>query len=295
MSTVVKNTGPYVLTKTWMVDGDATDVGTVTIGIVDATGTDVVASGTATTNNADGTYTYSLASQSACKLLTITWTRSDTSAALVDTLEVTGGRLFTEAAARAETITGAQTPLSNTSTYPDATIATIHDEIVDAFEAECSRSFIPRYCRINLPGNGTYRLPIQDGRARTSTGRRLPRPGWLNDIATVISVTVDGTAVTTTNVIIDGAALYRTDAAWALPATTLPLNVVVEYEYGLDPTPEATRHALKTLLHNAVPSNLSAWAIPNAGDGTPQVSNRWAWPVDTYRWLQRNNLNVGIG
>ena len=101
MSQLLAGAGPYSLIKTWDVDGTATDVGDVTVGVVDGNGDTIVAVLTATTNNADGTYTYSLADQANPDQLTITWTRTNTGADLIDRLELVGNWLFTESQARA--------------------------------------------------------------------------------------------------------------------------------------------------------------------------------------------------
>lgn len=87
---VLRNAGPYSITASWFVAGVATNVGAVTIGITDSAGTVVVAAGTATTNNANGTYTYQLASQSTVRTLYATWTRTDTSASISTIVEVIG-------------------------------------------------------------------------------------------------------------------------------------------------------------------------------------------------------------
>ena len=229
MTQLVAQRGPYSLTHTWYVDGTATDVGAVTIGVTDGNGDTTVAASTATTNNADGTYTYSLADLSTVDYLTATWTRSDTGADIVTRIEVAGDFLFTEAQARAHD----SSALSNTTTFTDAMIADERARITDDLEQWTGRSWVPRYCRAEFAGTGTYDLWLADGSPRLSDGTRLFRPGRTADIATVLSVTVGGTAVSTANVVVDGPRLIRTDSTWTTPTRSNPKNVVVEWEYGL--------------------------------------------------------------
>ena len=274
MSTIVTNTGPTTLTKTWYADGTATDVGTVTIGIDDANGTTVVASGTATANGADGTYTYSLATQTTVKLLTVTWTRTDTSAALVDLLEVTGSRLFTEAQARTFRAKADGTAaLASSSEYTDAMIADEHDRIVAKLEAWTNRAWIPRYCRIELPGTGSRELNLNDGIPRDSTGRALNRPGRLYDVSTIITASASGTSITASNIVIDGATLRLTTGTFTRATTSNPFNVTVEYEYGLPyPADSVDDIAMLLLVKKLVPSAIPDSALSWSADfGSMQV------------------------
>jgi len=166
MSQILAGAGPYALTYTWYVDGTATDVGDVTIGVVDGNGDELVAALTATTNNADGTYSYSLADIPDVDSIALTWTRTDTGASLVNYREVVGAWLFTEAQARAFDAAA----LTNTSTYTDKLIVDERARIVEEFEQWTGRSWVPRYCRMVLSGTSGRRLSLADGHARTSDG-----------------------------------------------------------------------------------------------------------------------------
>lgn len=289
--------GPYTLTKTWYVDGTATDVGDVTIGVVDGNGATVVASGTATTNNTDGTYTYSLADQDNPGLLTVTWTRDDTGAELVDRLEVVGARLFTEAQARAFDASA----LSSTSTFTDADIAAGRDHVTEQLEHWTGRSWVPRWCRVETYGTGGYRLPLHDASPRTSTGVRLHRPGRLTDIATIRSVTVGGTAVPTSNVVVDGATLVRTDGTWTLPTISDPLNVVVEWDYGLAyPADGVDRIALLLLRDRLVANPISDRATSFTDElgthrfETPGRFGNVSSIPEVNMWVKRHDVRVAI-
>lgn len=259
MSQLLAGAGPYALTKTWYVDGTATDVGDVTIGIDDGNGDEIVAAATATTNNADGTYDYSLADQPSPDELVITWTRTDTGADLVDRVELIGGTLFTETQARTfqakADSASALIPLNSATEYPDAIIADERKRITDDLEYWTSRGWVPRYARVELQGSGGYQLDLANGISRTSDGYQLHRPGRLNDIGYLLTVTVADTAVANSNFKISGRHLIRTDSTWPLPVITNPFNVVVEYVYGMPyPIDGVDRIALKLLVDRLVPS-----------------------------------------
>lgn len=231
---ILKNTGPTTLTKTWYVNGTPTDVGAVTIGIVDEAGNTIVSAGTATTNNNDGTYEYTLAVQTQVNRLTATWTDT-ASQSLVDEIEIRGNHLFTEADARA--FHGSE--LTNATTYPDAKIAEVRDRIMDEFQQICGVSFVERYKRESLQGPGGRELWV-----------KYPR------ITEIISATVSGTAVTVSNVLAlkpHGKVLWRTDGNWVRGTASNPLNVVVEYAHGFDTPPgDIQRAALVLLRHHLV-------------------------------------------
>jgi len=310
MSQLLAGAGPYSLTKTWYVDGTPTDVGDVTIGVTDGNGGEVVAPLTATTNNADGTYTYSLADQANPNILTVTWTRSDTGADLKDRLELVGGWLFTEAQARAFSAkadaTSALVPLASETEYPDATIADERARITEDLEYWTARGWVPRYARLELAGNGGSSLSLRDGFCRTADGHNLHRPGRLSDISQILSVTVSGTSVTTTNVEVDPvrARLIRTDSGlWTLPTTSSPYNVVVEYAYGLPYLVDGVdRVALKILVDRLVPS---AWPDRVLSADTEYGTTRFVQPggpmhnvsrlPEVNDWVNRHDHRIMVG
>lgn len=222
---ILKAQGTTALTHTWYVDGTATDVGDVTVGITDATGAVVVAAGTATTNNANGTYTYTLADQTAVKLLTVTWTDVSSGDDQADTVEVVGGLLFTEAQARSFD----SSALTNTTTYTDATIWAEHLRVADLLESWTGRSWIPRYRYAKFEGTGTRELYLND--VVWSTGGSQGQ-GADKDVQSVISGTINGSAITAANVQIMPYSLFRTDGHWTAPTSTTRQNVVLQYEYG---------------------------------------------------------------
>lgn len=294
--TLLADNGPYSIVKTWYVDGTATDVGAVTVGIIDANGDEVVASGTATTNNSDGTYTYSLANQADLDVLYLTFTRSDTSAFQTSRIDVIGNLLFTEAQARSARITGLQAPLSDASAYDDELLAEWRDRIAEQFEDKAGHSFIRRYCRLELTGRGTHKLAVWDGEARTSVGDEVGGQGRFSP-RKILAASVGGTAITASNVKIQGGQFIRTDGLWTPATSADPFNVVIEYEYGDHPVSiEAREKALEFLLHNAVPSDLAGSALSwsNEDGSFSRDTSGWAYPTAVYEFLKRRDERLPI-
>ncbi len=233
---ILKNTSA-TLVHSFEIDGTLTDADAgVTIGIDDEAGTEIVASGTATTNDSTGVYSYLLAPQTQVNRLTVTWTGTWNGVAqsLVDYVEVTGAHLFTEVEAR----TAHASLLTNATVYPDSAIAEARDRISDEFAEICSQSFVPRYERETLAAEGGQRLNV-----------RWPR------ITSVISATLAGadvTATTTADPLLG--VLYRTSGSWTAATITNPFNVTVEYEHGYQtPPPDIKRAALILLRHQIIP------------------------------------------
>jgi len=261
MTQILAQAGPYALTKTWYVDGTPTDVGTVTVGVVDGNGDTIVASGTATTNNGDGTYSYSLADQPNPDELVVTWTRTDTSADLIDRIEVVGRWLFTENQARTFSAkadaAAANIPLASATEYTDPMIADERSRITDELEQWTGRGWVTRYCRLELQGHGSTSLNLNNGIPRTSDGYALHRPGRLADIGPLLTVTINGTAQTVSNYEIDPRTnrLISTSGVFSSATVTNPFNVSVEYVYGMNTNIDGVdRIGLKLLVDRLVPS-----------------------------------------
>ena len=297
---LLEDVGPVTLTKQWYADGTVIDAGTVTIGITDANGDTVVAAATATTKTGattTTTYTYALAAQAEPNRLKVTWTRSDTSVPLVDWIEVFGSQLFTEAEARAYQISGAQAPLS-AAAYTDAMIANERLRIQDLFESKTGRSWVRRYARVALRGSGCEAIRPGDGRARDATGRKLAGDGYGRDIVRVISGVVNGTAVDLANVVVDGDRIWLTSGTWATPSSTNPLNVVIEYEYGIDPPDsEAHENALILAVSSLVPSDVSSFADSfsnQAGNTSFNPEFGFVYPKRVFEWLKRADMRVFV-
>lgn len=270
---ILTNTGPTTLTKTWYINGTATDVGTVTIGIIDANGDTVLAAGSTTTNNGDGTYTATLADQTQPNVLFITWTRTNTGSDLTDTLEIVGSQLFTEAQIRAfDNSDGTTGALSSATVYPDAALADERDRVTDLLEQWTGRSWISRYCRIVAPGPSGYRLALSSGHRRAANGRPVGGPGYTYGVTELIRVN-DGASVSGATFDPITGHVWRTDSAWTKSSTSSLFNVTVEYVYGEPwPTEGVDRIAMLLVRDRLVKSKIpdSAISIQN-DDGAMQL------------------------
>jgi len=309
LNQLLAGAGPYLLTKTWYVDGTPTDVGAVTIGIVDGNGDTIVAALTATTNVGAGVYTYSLADQPSADQLKITWTRTDTTADLLDRVELVGAWLFTETQARTfaakADATSALIPLASSTEYLDATIVDERSRICDDLEYWTGRSWIPRYARLELSGNGGSILSLDNGLCRTSDGYQLNRSARSNDIAYLLTVTNSGTSVAVADVKIDTQRnwLIRTSGTWTTATVSNPFNVVVEYVYGLPyPVDGVDRIALKLLVDRLVPS---AWPDRMISADTEFGTTRFVQPggplnnvsriPEVNAWVEAHNHKILVG
>lgn len=268
MSQILANAGQVTLTLTWYVSGTPTDVDDVTIGIVDGNGATVVSAGTATTNNEDGTYTYQLADQANPKILTVTWTDTSSGDTRVDRIEVVGGWLFTEAQARAfrgkDNAASAVVPLASSSEYTDATIAAERSRLTDDLEYWTGTGWVARYARIVASGTGSTILDLSKGKCQTADGVHLHRPGRLNDISDILTVTIDGTTVDADTVTVDGRHLHL-PSYWT--ASSTPFNVAVEYVYGFPYLVDGVdRIALMELVDRLVPSAVPDRVLSHDGE-----------------------------
>lgn len=286
--------GPTTLTKKWFVDGTQSDVGVVTYAVINGNGTAVV-SGTATkTGVLTATiYTFSLPIVADPTLLRIRWTRSDTGAYLDDILEVFGSLLFTEAEARTKQTTGQIAPLADETKYPDDVIATWRLKIQEAFEQRTGRSWVRRYCRLEAAGRGLWGLDLYDGYNRTSWGAEVGGAGRHWDVRRILSATVDGVAVPVGDLRILGTAVHHTLGTWGLGSWLDPLNVVVEYEYGVDPTWEAHENGLRALLALAPPQSQSDWTT-SVADEAGSRSFELVWPPKVSDWLRLADMRIPL-
>jgi hypothetical protein len=284
ITTVLRGTGPTTLTKIWYEDGVAVDAGDVTVAIVDAAGNVIQAStpATKTGSGASTAYTYELAIQAAVNQLIFTWTRTDTTAELIDTVDIIGGHLFTVPEIRALTLNAQQTPLASTANYPIATIVAARDRITRRIEHFCDVSFTPRFAYRVLPGSGTHLLEVPDHR-----------------VTDVLAATINGAAQTAAEIVPDDRLLEHTGGVWSTGTRSNPRNVTVSYEHGWETPPlDLARAALLLTYYDLVPSSEPARALsvtnefgnirlstpgPNSLSGYPdidEVINRY-----TYRSL----------
>ncbi len=297
---VLVDSGPTPLDKQWDVNGTVGDVGDLTYKVETANGTVQVPT-TTTTKTGTGTatlYSFDLPVQTELTRLKLTYAKaSDPTQRQVHYIEVFGSQLFTERDARGSQITGAQTPFSDTAKYPDEVLAAWRLRIQDQFESKTYRSWVRRYARVRLAPNHPYRLRPFGGRAVDWEGRGLAGEGRYADIVRVISVTDSGTALDLADLVLDGEVLHLGTGYWQAPTQSLPLNVVLEYEYGVDP-PDSEAHgqALAMLHANAIPNNISQ-AVESWSDdsGSFRVSpDGWAYPSKTWEWMNRVQLRGNL-
>jgi hypothetical protein len=241
------------LTHTFYSDGTATNPSpdAATIGITREDGTILVAAGTGTTDTGTGTVTYTLTPTQTALLdiLTVTWTATfgGQSQTFVDTVEVRGDVLFTLADARA------LKPLDSTTTYTSAAIIAARTLAETALEDACHVAFVPTYFRTTVEGNW-----------RSDVLLPVVRP------LSIMSVSIDGVAVTTTDVTLyeDGRLSYA--AGWPTGAGLTRRNITVKGTYGYPyPPPRVSRAALLLAKRFLVDSPVSDRATTlTTEDGT---------------------------
>lgn len=281
--------------RTFTLDVGSASAGTITITITRADGTEIVTDD-ATTDNSDGTYSYTLAVGLNDQLTTL---RLDWTVATGEVFtvydEVVGSLLFTIEQARAASTTGLQTPLSNVSDYPDSLLAGWREHITTQFENRTDRGWVRRHCRIEASGTGNRALSVWSAQPRTADGSPLVRKGRKRPTK-IIAATVDGVAVDPADIQISGGHLLRTDGTWTRGTTTDPFNIAIEYEYGdtvVDP--EAHRHGLTMIVTKAQPSDIPNYATAyNNRDGsqTLMTEQGWTYPRDVWEWLKNSNKRV---
>lgn len=136
-------------------DGEPTNLGTVTVGVNRADGTQLIAPGTATAGAGTDPRTFTLtgAQTAALDILAITWTAAGVTYPTI--AEIVGGYYFSVAQARA-----ADSVLADDVKYPTDTLHTARAEVEDEFEEICQVAFVPRYRRQVLDGSGAACLAL---------------------------------------------------------------------------------------------------------------------------------------
>jgi hypothetical protein len=135
---------------------------------------------------------------------------------------------------------------------------------------------------------------VSDGQNRTSAGLPLHRPGAGRDIIQVLSVTVDGSSVSTANVkAMPNGLLTRTDAAWTRPTSDDPYNVVVEYEYGQPyPVDRVDEIAMMIARQWLVPSRIPGSAQSFADSSGSYSFDETRLPWEAYDWIKRQKAGA---
>jgi hypothetical protein len=252
-----------LITWTAYEDGTQTDIGTITIGIDDQDGTEIVAAGTSVTDNADGTYEYALDDSKTGTLgrWTVTWTESG-GEDWVTYVEIVGSVMVGEADIR----TFDNSAMTSASAYSDAAIARARDNALDRLEHWTGRSWIPRFAQVKMPGTGNHSLYLNDGI------RQYGGSGWKTDILSIVSGSINGTAITASNVVANRltSELIRTDGLWSTAPVTNPHNVTINYTYGIEhPFDGVERIVMMLIREELVASNISS--------RTTSITNDLGW------------------
>jgi hypothetical protein len=244
---------------TFTTDSGTTDLdGTCTVTATNPAGATVAGTPLAASHVApagSGTYEWTLPPQPDPTLLRQDWSGAISGVAVTVTtwVEIVGGFLFTLAELRAVSVDG-RTPFTDTSLFGDQRLREVRDEVTEDFEARAGWSFIPRYERELLDGDGSSTLLLAH-----------PKP------QRVLAASVSGTALDSSGLADlklgeHGAVRRATLGSW----TAGVQNVTVEYVHGWAQVPAAVKtaalgRAAMLLVPSLGGSAASSWTTP---DGT---------------------------
>lgn len=230
----VQQTSQVTLSHLFEVDETATDaVGSVTYAFKRLDGTAVV-SGTAA-HPGLGLYTAVLPGANTAQLDTFTldWTGTIGGAAITvrDYVEICGGFLFGLKQAR-----DMRPPLDAVK-YLTAELAATRIEVEQECELICETTFVPRFCRVALSGDG-----IRDSLITPHADLRALRAVKVDGVA--MAAPEIATLLMSPSGVISTGPWPRSGIPWP-PGVR---NVIVEYEHGLDaPPPDLSRAAMLRL------------------------------------------------
>lgn len=270
-----------LLTFTVYADGTPADQGPATLNLVDLAGAETAVPAT---NVGDGVYTAEVG-----PFDTVGFYRAvlETPDATFDQghVEVVGNFLFTEAQARAFQ----DGRIEAEAKFSDAEIAAERIGITDWLESVTGASWVPRYRRATLRGNGRHEISLIDAfRTEGPSGGE----GATSDIQRIISI--NGEPVDDTDVDIS-----RWRICW--DSGTFTGRTVIEYEYGHRHLRSGVdRIALLELVTRLPASRLPQTAVAATDDfGTynwePQNSGRPSRVPEVNAWARANDRRVPIG
>lgn len=261
MTTEVLKNQPGALT---VIFSGAAD-GAVTVTITDAVG-NVVVNAAAATHGTGGTYTYTLAPQSAVASLTAVWsgTFSSVPETITQQIEVVGAELFSLSDIRAF-----DSALAGKS---DADLIAARVRARELFEARCGVSFVPRWGTTTTDGRGQTGVWVDHRRVRS-----------------VISGTVDGTALTSDQLaqltIYEDGKIDRF-GYWSWWLGDRPHNVTLVYEHGYaQPPSEISRVGMILARYELTASNLADRWISQSNEfgiirqAVPSMQNPTGIPI----------------
>lgn len=250
---VLRGTSAVLTWQNLDADGEATaPVGTVTVGVVDASGAEVIASGTATAVDGDArTCTLTPEQTSDLNLLTATWT-DDGGGTFTTLVEVVGGYYFSVAEARA-----AAPAMSDDVNYPTDKIIEARRQIEEEFERICGVAFVPRYAREQLWSTCEWQsIPAWPAI------RRIRSLSWVDAFGTETPFTTEELALARID-----------DAGLRILWSGLPYGTTIAgYEHGYDQPPaEVKRAAFQRLRYlvakpnSAIPDRATTFSIAEGG------------------------------
>lgn len=205
--------------------------GAVTVTVVRADGTSVLTNAAATLDSSTtGTYTAGLtvAQMASLDLLTATWSVGGVAVATTR-IEIVGSLAFTIAQAR---------NITEISDYSTADLAFYRLVVETEAEWICGRAFAPSYRRLTLDGPADITIAVPD-----------------YDLRRVVSGSMDGTALTNTQ--IGRLQLYdlHIDTTWGDVWHQGQRNVILAYEYGLDAWPATMKAAALIRMREIATAN----------------------------------------
>ena len=207
--------------------------GTITVGVVKADGSEVLAAGTATSDAGSGVYTVSVPASSipTPQLLTATWTDSGDPTDVVTYHEVVGGFYASVAGIKAT-----DDVYQDSSRYPNEKIIEARRTVEAEFEDICGRAFVPRFRRVKITNRtrGEY-LVLPDPLMRSFlTARVYDSDGTYEDVESVSAIQPDN------------AGIAQLDGGWPLG------ELVVEYVHGYSQPPADVLGAFTTRIRDVL-------------------------------------------
>lgn len=210
--------------------------GSVTVGVVGADGSTILAAGTATTHpgggspHNDGVYQVAIPAQANLNELTATWagTWGSSSMTFTSLHGVVGGFYAVPAEVR-----GLDSISGETATFPAVDVVAAINYAESVIDDYCGASFVPRFRREVLSGTNSQTLKVSE---------MFPTK--------ILSASIDGTSLTAGEIadvaLLASGELVRKGATWTF--TEPGLKVIVEYEHGANvQAPDDIRWAARTL------------------------------------------------
>lgn len=246
----VLRTAKTTLSRTFYLDEVATDAtGNVVVTITREDGTVVQGPTNATGPDANHVYTLPFQGSDTLDRLTVTWAATVAGDAVIldqDVMDITGGFYFGLAEARSvDVVFGTAAGLLR---YPLADVIEVRAQTEDECELICGQSFVPRFEREILTGDGDRPL-------------RLRWP-WLRKVRALTVQGVAATAPQLADIGADPLGLIRTVGGW--PAGNG--NIVVEYEHGLNRPPTDLVRAARVRWRSLMFERRTRSPLPNRSE-----------------------------